>query len=266
MLRFIRDNGALMEGFGQWVATNLGLGENMRMGPGRVITIDGVTTEEAQPSLAYIAAMGQYQQHMEMLKEDAKSAMRNVGLPDELVSDMGGVPSSGYARLIARQELIEVREDLIPCMRQAEQGISDLTAVVYNTDVAAATGAPALPTGLDCSVDYEEEGIILDAAERLTLNCARLIVGATTPSRFMREEAGIDRPMTDDEAMTELTKRIGLIKPLIPTLAVVAGLTLPEAPAVTSAPPAASAGSPAADPTQQSALPSQPLDNANPIQ
>jgi hypothetical protein len=253
MLRFAEDQSSLMESWGQWVAINLGIAEKagIRFGPGRVIAMDNVEggQDAVPPSLDHVSPSASYTTLHDLIQKRAEDAMRTVGLPQSLVSSIGSTPPSGIARYLERLELIERRNSSINALADFERRLSDLIITVHNADIARPNGAQELNPELTLSIDYAEERVIDDPDKLFISNTRALLTGTMSASRYVREEMGIDRPMSNEDAINLIAENQALVARVAAILGPAAGIV----------------GAPSA-PTQTVALQSKPLDNANPIQ
>lgn len=188
-----------------WVAMNFGT-SNLTLSPDRIITINGVRQGEGMdipPQLETVSPDAGYQGIDDFRRERERVLQQAEGIPASMVSDAGGQPPSGIARLIERQELSEIRYADQKALAEFERDLAAMVALVANTDAGTAVGEP------DLQVTFADEIIYMEPPDEYALDKQKLTDGVLAPDAFYRKWGGLRG--TEDEVIAEVERRKALL-------------------------------------------------------
>lgn len=189
-----------------WLALNMGTSQ-LTLSPDKIISIDGVTAGEGQdipPQLDVISPEPAYQAIDDFRREREKVMQQNEGIPSSMVSDSGGQPPSGVARLIERQELLEIRYADQKALTEFERELATVVALVAQVDAGVTVG------DVDLTINFAEETMYLDPQDEYALDKTKLLDGSTAPEAFYRKWGGLSG--TDDELQAEIARRLAFVR------------------------------------------------------
>ena len=129
------------------------------------------------------------------------------GIPASMLSDSVSTPPSGISRVIERSEIIDLRESELPSLRQFEQDLARLVAIVSNVDVGTAIDLDSVAV----SVDYAEERVYVEPDVEYAADRVKMSDGVLDPREFYRKWSGFDTAISEDDLLATLRERAQLL-------------------------------------------------------
>lgn len=203
-LKFLSNLSAVFAGAPVWVATNFN-SPNLTITPERILRVDGVRMAEGQdipPTLEAVTPDASYRDMDEYAREQERTMQHDEGIPPSMTSTEAVTPPSGIARLVERNEILELRYSDQKALREFERAFAEMTALVAQTDVGTPVDAISL------QVQFADESIIIEPDKEYTFDKQKLQDGVMTVQSFYQKWAGLE--MDEDELVDELTKRRAL--------------------------------------------------------
>jgi hypothetical protein len=194
-----------------WFAQNMEWDEyGATLDPGEVIAKENVKDPEEMggklpPDLSTVSPDAKFSEIDLLNLSWRKQAMKDHDVPDYEVE--GGAPESGFARFVKRLPLIQRRKKDENALRRAEQELAEMVAIVANVD-----GGTRLPEDLpDYYVDYVQEDVPQEPTTEFAMDVDMWKQGFNTSAYMVRKWGGIDRAMTEEEALAYLVQQKDLM-------------------------------------------------------
>jgi len=179
---------AIMQSHGQAVAVNFDFqeGEEILMGPDKIIQVKDVTKDMVIPDFKFVHPQPSVKDSMEAIDRMIKTAAVMRGLPASSVSIEGGV-ESGSARAIAHWALLELRADDIEFLRPFEKELFEISRRVWNFH------SPDKIDEAQFGVDFPEPRAPVEELQELEAKQIKYKFGLWTPvDDMIDEDEGID--------------------------------------------------------------------------
>lgn len=200
--------------FGMWIAQNLDISDTkpLKIGPGRVITLEGVDVTgsgngDAQPGeLENVTSNGQYIEMETAREQRNRETKRDRNLPPSMIDPTTGTPPSGYSLFLSRTSLIEAREKYREGLLRFEKELAPVMMTVANVDSAGRYRFSDSDLSGDVSVDYADPSVIMEPPEEMEYDRGRMKDGLISPMEFVRKWGQLDTTLTVEQAAAEVAK------------------------------------------------------------
>lgn len=199
--------------FGMWVALNFGITETnpLKIGPGRLLTKENVSMNtaggnEPTPEIENVAAMGQYRDMNELREELLRETKKARHLPSSEIDDTNGAPESGFARYLANLPLIKQKSRHRSALVEFERDLAPVMMLVATVDSGGEYEFTPEEMEASVSVDYSDEGIIMEPADEQTYDRERMKEGLMSALDYVRKWGQIDQRLTEIAASKLIAK------------------------------------------------------------
>ncbi len=203
-LKFLSNLNAVFAGSPVWVAMNFNT-PRLQLSPDKIVTLDGIRVGEgleAPPTLEAVTPDPTYRDMDEYAREQERTMQHDEGIPASMTSTEATAPPSGIARLIERNEIIELRYSDQKALREFEREFAELTALVASMDVGAAVG------DIDLQVNYADESVLIEPEKEYAFDKQKVSDGVMDPLEFYKKWGGLE--LEEDALEDELAKRAAL--------------------------------------------------------
>jgi hypothetical protein len=169
----------------QLVTVNFGLkeGEELRIGPDAVMSVEDAKSGDVAPTAFYIKPDAAISDALKVIDWMTKTAAMMRGLPASSVS-IDETAQSGAAKMIDNIELAEIREDDVEMLRPAEKAIYAITRTVWNFN----NPGELIDESAEFGVDFQTMKAGLDPETEWKVKAEKYRYGLWTPVDDMKDE------------------------------------------------------------------------------
>lgn len=221
--------------FGIILALNLGItSENpLQIGPGRILAKDGVAVDpagsggEPVPVIERIAGQGQYRDMNELRDEMVRETKQARHLPASEIDETSGAPESGFARYLAMLPLIRQKSRYRAALVEFERDLAPVMMHVATVDSGGAYSFSEADMSADVSLDFADDGIVMEPADEQAYDRARTKEGLMSPLDYVRKWGQLDQRLTEAEATKLIAANRDLFTQIFGTTDELSGRTEP---------------------------------------
>lgn len=181
--------------------------------PDKVISIEGVDGSESTdlpPSLEFVSPPETYMTFEEFLKLRENKLLKDNGIPLSSIEASGTI-NSGISRMIERQELLEMRQDDLPILREFEKTLAEIITISTCSD---GQDVSINIDSLEFAVDFEEERLFLEPEVEREADKARAKEGLLHPINYFQKWGDFDNNITEQSLIKEIKYRKELFNTL----------------------------------------------------
>lgn len=186
-----------------WIAKNLNLKDNEVITPAKIIKLDNVKAEDAEPTLISVAPNFDFADQRQSIEWTIANALSNLGLPASS-SSTDIVSQSGTAKKIDEIELNEIRSSLRNTSYYYVIDLLEKLRIVWNT-WAVEMDEEKIPDG-EFDVWFSETTEAETPEEKNARREGEIKFGISNPINFIMEDREIDEAEAKKEY--EINKQI----------------------------------------------------------
>lgn len=196
--------------FGMWLALNFNITETnpLQIGPGRVLAKDNVSVNpeanggEGVPVIENVRSQGQYRDMQELRLEQVRETKQGRHIPATEIDGESGAPESGFARYLGMLPLIRQKSRYRSALVEFERDLAPVMMMVATVDSGGEFAFTPEEMEADVSVDFADEGIVMEPADEQAYDRARAAEGLISTLDYVRKWGQLDQRLTEAEAVT----------------------------------------------------------------